>query len=264
MNGTYWLFSIKVTDDIDALSPLVVDVQSSNIDCSSVALHSSNSSTTSPVEAFIYASASSTSAFVKFIHPANVNPSIVFSLDYNSSKIYQLQLTSTPQQQLTLNTDLAPITDETIINNISVSKQPIDEIVDLYLNDNPGFGSIEDNQTTNYNRDGREYHSSNHQVPIKNTNYLGKNSELKIFSFDNFNNRWLEYDSKNTLSGTNEFTELQAGKGYWMKYNFTGIDNNTYLQTLDLNPKCGLGCESNLSIKSANGMREFMTLIIVI
>jgi len=252
MNGTYWLFSIKITEDIKELSPLVVDVASSDIDCAGVSLYSSNANTAAPTEAFIYADENATSSFVKFAHPSNVNPSVVFSLDYNSSKIYRINLDSVPQQKLTLNTDLLPITDENITNNMSIATQPIDEIVDLYLNDNPGFGSAEDN-STNYNRDSREYHSANHQVPIDEDNYLSRNSELKIFSFDNSQNRWLEYNSKNKIINTNDFTELQAGRGYWIKYDFSGIDANTFLQTLDLNKSCGVGCESNLTIKSASG-----------
>ena len=248
MNGTYWLFAIRVTQDIDGLSPLVVDIPSSNIDCSTVPLHSSNSATTTPVEAFIYEDSNSSSPFVKFTHPGSVNPSIVFSLDYNSSKIYQLQLTNAPQDKLVLNQDLSPVTDANIVNSISVAKQPIDEIVDLYLNDNPGFGSAEDNISSNYDRNSREYHSNNHQVPIDESNYISDKSELKIYSYDNFNNRWLQYNSKNDKQ-YNEFTELQAGKGYWMKYDFTGIDGNTFLQTLDLNSSCGKSCESNLTIR---------------
>jgi hypothetical protein len=248
MNGTYWLFSIKVTENIDHLSPLVVDIASSTIDCAGVNLHSSNGSTTPPINTLVYEEENSVNSFVKFTHPENVNPSIVFSLDYNSSKIYEVNLKNTPDS-LILDLDLMPSDDEARIESMSVAKQPIDEMVDLYLNDNPGFGG--DDNYSNYLRDSREYHSSNHQVPVDESNFISDNSELKIFSYDNSRNLWLEYNSKNSVA-TNEFSELQAGRGYWIKYDFNG-PANSYIQTLDLNSSCGIGCESNLTIKAPSG-----------
>lgn len=255
-SGKNWLFSIQVLNKIVGLSPVVVDIKSSTVNCADTSEFGSSVVTDTT---FIYENASaknSGNAFLKFLDPNNVNSEIVFSLNYSQAKIYRLPLTGA-SQEIVLDADgFVAITDEDIINNMSVAKQPINEIVDLYLNDNPGFGVSNDGNYTNLSRDSRDFHSANHQVAIDgDANFISKNSELKIFSYDNSKNQWLEYNSKNQES-SNEFSELQAGKGYWMKYDFD-LSGNYYLKTLDLNSSCGLACQSNFTIATDTSSKDY-------
>jgi len=253
MIGKYWLFSITVSEKLKdplSLSPLVVDIIESNISCDGIQLHGLTSTVAAPL--FINTQTIS-EPVIEFHYPNNgAIPSIVFSLDYNSSRIYEVNLVNgVAIEPITLDVDLLASTDQKRINNMSVAKQPINEIVDLYLNDNPSFGSADTNYS-NYNRDAREYLSSNHQVPIDKKNFISDHSELKIYSYDNFRKEWLLYNSKNGQVSSNDFTELQAGKGYWIKYDFQST-GNFYLKTLDLNSSL-FNKESNLTITSGAGI----------
>ena len=252
MQGKFWLFSVKVEREIAQLSPLVVDVSLSHIDCSGATTYGG---TDIPTELLINTESSSETP-IRFIYPNTGNTnSIVFSLNYD--RIYDINLTTEAlYNTLTLSPELEIPEDDPRRDEISVKIQPIGEIIDLYLNDNPGFGLADENYSA-ASRDSREYHTANNQVPIHESNFISDNSELKIWSYDSINNKWLEYNSKNTNT-TNEFTDLQAGKGYWMKYDFNVNQNTIFLQTLDLNQGCGVGCESNLSIKSdAGNVRDY-------
>ena len=252
MTGKYWLFSITVSEKLKdplSLSPLVVDIVESNISCEGVQLHGATPATAAPLH---IKTKSINETVITFDHPNTGSiPSIVFSLDYNSSRIYEVSLSNgVAIEPLTLDIDLLPSTDPTRIANMSVAKQPIKEIVDLYLNDNPSFGSADTNYS-NYNREAREYLSSNHQVPIDSSNFISEHSELKIYSYDNFRKEWLLYNSKNGQIASNDFTELQAGKGYWVKYDFKSA-GNFFLKTLDLNSSL-FNKTSSLKITSSSG-----------
>ena len=257
MQGEYWLFSVKVENDLGDLSPLIVDVQLSDINCTEVMRFANGANTALVKNAFISKS-NLLDQSIKFQYPdSGNNNSIVFSLGYKNPKMFDFDLTkASGNTTLTLeyNSSIVQeinVTDERY-SKINTVTQPVSEIIDLYLNDNPGFGingQNEDNYS-NSARDSREYHSANHQVPINTSNYISDNSELTIWSFDSSNGQWQEYNSKND-EVSNEFTNLQAGKGYWMKYDTTFNSANVFLQTLDLNSSCGLGCESNLTITSS-------------
>ena len=252
MIDKYWLFSISVSSNLDdSLSPIVVDIAESNINCESIQKWGNSTPST---DLFIK-TATSSSPVIDFKYPnSGTSLSVVFSLNYDGSKIYEVDMIKNGGTTLTLDEDLIASTDASRIENMSVAKQPIDEIIDLYLNDNPGFGGADSNYS-NYDRDGRDYHSNNHQVPIDEENFISKNSELKIYSYDNSRKEWLLYNSINENQSSNEFTELQAGKGYWMKYDFDVKNNQSFfLKTLDLNASCGLGCESNFTITSTTGL----------
>ncbi len=254
MVGKYWLFSISISEDKADLLPLVVDIESSKksanpIKCDSLsAVYNTNSKT--PTETFVYASSedlANSLTFVKFTYPDGFTPKIIFSLDYNASKIYQLQLTNQSGKQETIGTDLTASTDEALMKNMSVATRPINQVVDLYLNDNPGFG--------NSTKDARDFISSNHQVPLIG-NMIADRSELKLYSYDNMKNQWLTFNSKNgiDIANGNDFNEIQAGKGYWTKYDTSNsIYGNKFLYTLELNSSCGTRCESNFTIKSPSG-----------
>ena len=259
MQEYYWLFSVKVDNELGDLSPLIVDVQLSDINCTEVVKFSNGANTALVKNAFISKS-NLLDQSIKFQYPDSGNSnSIVFSLGYKNPKMFDFDLT-----QASSNTTLTLEFNSSIIKEINITDeryskintvtQPVSEIIDLYLNDNPGFGingQNEDNYS-NSARDSREYHSANHQVPINKSNFISDNSELTIWSFDSSSGQWQEYNSKND-DKSNEFTNLQAGKGYWMKYDTTFDSTNIFLQTLDLNSSCGLGCESNLTIKSSTG-----------
>ena len=261
MQGEYWLFSVKVDNDLGDLSPLIVDVQLSDINCTEV-VKFANGNTALVKSAFISKS-NLLDQSIKFQYPdSGNNNSIVFSLGYKNPKMFDFDLT-----QASNNTTLTLEFNSSIIKEINITDeryskintvtQPVSEIVDLYLNDNPGFGinGSGENNYSNSDRNSREYHSANHQIPINTSNYISERSELTIWSFDSSNGQWQEYNSKNTDKNSNEFTNLQAGKGYWMKYNTSFNSNNVFLQTLDLNPSCGSGCESNLTIISSTANR---------
>jgi hypothetical protein len=259
MRNRYWLFSVSLQKSVTGYEPLVVDIASSNLNCSTVGQYNGVPSLEKPVE-----EPNGTDVMINFIHASNVNPTVVFSLGYDldteGKDIYSITIDddATPVTLSSLAMDQTTQTYSSIISNMSVKKQSIGSIVDLYLNDNPGFGSADDN-STNYDRDSREFVSVNHQVPIDESNFLSDEVTLTIYSYEDADgddtvasrNSWQLYNNKRP-SAENGFNELQAGRGYWMKYDFSADRTSTFIQTLDLNSSCGRGCESNLTI-SMNG-----------
>jgi hypothetical protein len=254
MNGTLWLFSVKVEEAIGDLSPLVVDITSSSVSCANTQRYSSgfgDGYTGIPVDKFIYMNNNPNNEIAIFKYPIDISANLVFSLNYDPDRIYEITLSSSRDDVWLDSADYPASTNEEYMQSINEAKQPIVEIVDLYLNDNPGFGSSDSTMYDNINRDPRDYTTSNHQVPIfsgstdDERNVLDKYGNLRIYSHDSINNRWLDFHSKN--EETNEFSELQAGKGYWMKYDVNVSQENQYIKTLELNDSLGSGVESNLT-----------------
>jgi hypothetical protein len=189
-----------------------------------------------------------------FRHPTDTVATLVFSLDYDENKIYEVPLTQSRTDVYLDSADFPASDNEDYKKALSEKTQPVNEIVDLYLNDNPGFG--DGNLTTyysNYYRELRDYVTTKHQVPLDGDNDLANGSELRIYTYNSIDGTWLDYSNKNT---ENDFEELQAGKGYWMKFkNNTYISNgNTfdYIQTLELNDNYGKGTPSNLILTVNN------------
>jgi len=260
MKEKYWLFSVKIENDLGDLSPLIVDMSLSDINCTDVVKFSSKSNTALVTNTYISKSNMQDQS-IRFLHPDSGNSnSIVFSLGNKNPKMFDFDLTKAfgnTTLSLEFNSSILQeinITDERYAK-INTVTQPISEIVDLYLNDNPGFGIKGSDDYSNSNRSIREYHSSNHQLPIDEPNYISDRSELTIWSFDSINGQWQEYNSKNTKE-SNEFNNLQAGKGYWVKYDVE-INTSIYLRSLDLNASCGSKDESNLSIKNSVGEIQY-------
>jgi hypothetical protein len=256
MMGYYWLFSIKVEEAIGSLSPLVVDVDSSQISCENVKQYSSGGGdgyTGMAIDKFVYRQSGGDEIAV-FRHPTDTVATLVFSLDYDENKIYEVPLTQSRTDVYLDSADFPASDNEDYKKALSEKTQPVNEIVDLYLNDNPGFG--DGNLTTyysNYYRELRDYVTTKHQVPLDGDNDLANGSELRIYTYNSIDGTWLDYSNKNT---ENDFEELQAGKGYWMKFkNNTYISNgNTfdYIQTLELNDNYGKGTPSNLILTVNN------------
>jgi hypothetical protein len=256
MIGRYWLFSIKVEKAIGSLSPLVVDVDSSDIHCENVQQYSSDGGdgyTGMAIDKFIYRQSGGDEIAV-FKHPTDTVATLVFSLMYDENRIYEVPLSKNREDVYLGSTKYPASTNEFYKKALSEKKQPINQIVDLYMNDNPGFGDgSQQNYYSNYDRELRDYVTTKHQVSIDGDNALADESELRIYSYDSMDGTWLDYSNKNS---ENDFNELQAGKGYWMKFNNKSQDFNEkdktlkidYIQTLELNDNYGKGTESNLTL----------------
>ncbi len=258
-----WLFSVKVEKNIVDSLPLVIHIDESNITCDKIGLYgSSNLTVINDVRIFNSEYDRNTSnTFIEIRYPDAMRTysNLVFSLGYDmndsNNTIYELKLQDFKNSAVGVvkGIDLNYSTNQDYYTNMSVAKRKISDVVDLYLNDNPGFG--------NSTRSAGEYISLNHQLPIDQTNFITDNSELKLYNYNSKNNRWEIYNSKNN-DLSNNFTEVQAGKGYWVKYDFKGVNTNTFVDTIEVNSSCPKDCNGNgtLTIKAPSGTDKNYTI----
>jgi hypothetical protein len=176
---------------------------------------------------------------------------LTFFLNQDPSTVYQITLDSTNMaDQVTTASEIDP--------EIYIVKKNVKEVVDLYFYDNPSFGDNEDNINNfdstihqSFIRDGNDSTSDSEYE-----DRLRDESEIRIYSWNTESSTWDFYNSTNQ---NNDLTELQVGKGYWMRLK-TIDDNNTVVFEVNETYFEGTDLNYSLYLRDANNVGNFQKI----